>query len=77
MNRINLQLDAKSVVIGFLLAVVAVLLFSGFPSRANQSRETHMIAADENGVYVMRDGFVRYIEKRKCIQKPGCHYFSE
>lgn len=85
MNRINLQLDAKSVIIGFLLALVAAMLFSGIPGRASQSEIRYMIAADENGIYIMENGGVRYIEKRKCAKPSGlrpdvswgCNFYTQ
>jgi len=60
--------------IGFLLALVAVFLLSGLPSRAADT--CGAVSADDEGVYIMSGGSVRYIEKRKCLQQ-GCHINSE
>ena len=71
MNKIYWNLDIKSLIIGFLLAVVAVVIFNGTSSRAATA---HAIAADESGVYILSDGSVRYIEKQKCrLPNGGCH----
>ena len=73
MDRMRRQIDAKSILIGFLLAVVAALLLNGLTGRAAET--CGAVAADDRGVYIMIDGSVRYIEKQKCLQ--GCHINSE
>lgn len=70
MNKTHWNFDMKSLIVGFLLAIAALVIFNGIPSRAATGSA---IAADENGVYIMSDGTVRYIEKQKCRIPSGCH----
>ena len=72
MNRVKWQIDVRSMLIGFLLAVVAALLLSGGTGRA-QSQE-RAVAADDGGVYIMSGDYVRYREKQKCQTKVGCSF---
>jgi len=60
-----LNLDVRSLVIGFLLATVAFLVFKGLPSQA-QTSASDMISAGDGGVYIMRQGVVRFTEKKAC-----------
>jgi hypothetical protein len=57
--------------IGFLLAVVAALVLGGSPGRAQAESG---IAADEQGVYILNNGSVRYIEKQKCLKE--CRFYQ-
>jgi len=75
MDRTRWQIDVKSMLIGFLLAVVAGLLLGGRPGRAFEGGAA--VAADDQGVYIIRGERVRYVEKQKCLPKEGCYFFSE
>ena len=71
MDRLRWQIDAKSMLIGFLLAVVAALLLGGSPGRAQVESA---IAADDQGVYILNNGSVRYIEKQRCLKE--CRFYQ-
>ena len=49
-----LNLDLRSLIVGFLLATIAFLVFKGFPSQA-QTGSKYAISAGDGGVYIMRD----------------------
>lgn len=75
MDRVRWQIDVRSMLIGFLLAVVAALLLGG---RSGSARaQEGAVAADGGGVYIMNGQYVRYVEKQKCQSKTGCSYYSE
>lgn len=69
MKRVKWQIDVKSLLVGFLLAVVAGVFLGGRPGGAAET--CGAVAADDRGVYIMSGGTVRYVEKQKCQQ--GCH----
>ena len=74
MNNSRWNFDVKSLIIGFLLAIVAVFVFNGTSSRAAGG---YSITADENGVYIMNDnGTVKYTDKQKCRTNFGCIWGS-
>ena len=73
MERVKWQIDVKSLLVGFLLAVVAALFLSGRPGGAAET--CGAVAADDLGVYILSGGTVRYIEKQKCLQ--GCHITTQ
>jgi hypothetical protein len=60
-----LNLDLRSLIIGFLLATVAFLVFKGFPSEA-QTSSTEMISAGDGGVYILRHNIVTFADKKTC-----------
>jgi len=61
-----LNLDLRSLIIGFLLATIAFLVFKGFPSHA-QTGSSYTISAGDGGVYIMRsDGLITFRDKRDC-----------
>jgi hypothetical protein len=66
------NLDLRSLIIGFLLATVAFLVFKGFPSQA-QTSSNFMISAGDGGVYVLRDNQVFFRDKRDC-EKSVCGF---
>jgi hypothetical protein len=72
MGRVRWQIDVKSMLVGFLLALVAALLLSGRPGRAQEW--SGAIAADDQGVYIMNNGSVRYVEKQKCLKE--CRFYQ-
>ena len=72
-NKIILSIDLKSLAIGFLLAIALGVAFSGFWQ--SKAANENVIVADEKGVYIMRAGNVRYIDKNKCRQ--GCHFNTQ
>jgi hypothetical protein len=60
-----LNLDLRSLMIGFLLATIAFLVFKGFPSQA-QGGATDTISAGDGGVYILRHGVVTFADKKTC-----------
>ena len=75
MNKTVWSLDLKSLAVGFLLAVTLSIFFSSFWH--SSAATGGAIAADNDGVYIMVDGSVRYIDKQKCRQGSGCHFSTQ
>jgi hypothetical protein len=67
-----LNLDLRSLLIGFLLATIAFLVFKGFPSQA-QTGLNYMISAGDGGVYILRENQVIFRDKRDC-EKQVCSF---
>ena len=79
MNKSILNIDLRSLIIGFLLAAIAFLIFKGFPSQAQTENPEYSISATEDGVYIINrtTSYTVFREKREC-QKPGvCTYFNK
>jgi hypothetical protein len=68
-----LNLDFRSLMIGFLLATIAFLVFKGFPSQA-QNSSRHMISAGDGGFYILKETYVTFREKSVCAKEPGCPF---
>ncbi len=74
MNDSRWNFDVKSLITGFLPAIVAVFIFNGTSRRAAGDTA---IAADESGIYIMSNGTVRYIDKDKCRKSMSCFFSTQ
>lgn len=72
MNKGFLNLDLRSLIIGFLLALVAFLVLKGASNPVQADGSEYAIAATDDGVYILRDGNVVFREKAECRKLPGC-----
>jgi hypothetical protein len=68
-----LNLDLRSLVIGFLLATVAFLVFKGSPSQAQTGSPT-LISAGDGGIYIQRNNYVIFCDKGKVQSQAGCQF---
>ena len=68
-----LNLDLRSLIIGFLLATVAFLVFKGSPSQA-QTGSKYSISAGDGGVYVLRDNSVIFCDKTNAQKQFVCSF---
>lgn len=75
MKEFASKLNVKSFIIGVLAACLLFWLANGRSTQATTGGSgQYAIAADNEGVYIMKDGYVRFVTKSGCNTKSGCHF---
>ena len=69
-NAAKLTLDVKSFIIGLLTAALVLALTWGRPGHAQSAPAEYGISATNDGVYILANGSVKFMEKGRC--RPHC-----